>query len=176
MRTGEWARAALVLIVLVGCSDPAKPGTLPSGSPSVVVTSTSVAPTASVTSDVLVARVREFYATLESASRMPASGTDEVAALMTASCPCQQIVAFLRDLAKQGRHIERPVHVLDPQVASATRTGGTVFLTLQQDAGRVVDARGHTVETLRPSRDRLVIDLQQHDGALLIAQISVREP
>jgi len=82
------------------------------------------------------------------------------------------MVDFLRDEARQGRRIERPVDVLEPRVAHGGPTGGTVFLTLDQHAGRVIASDGTTVERLAPSKVHVVIDFVTRNGRLVVTQLS----
>jgi hypothetical protein len=164
--------AALAAVLVTGACSEEHAGTLPTQSPSVpsATATPSASPTVSAT-DALVAAARTYYAVLEDAGKRPASGAARVDALIDHGCACRRVVDFLRDTSRAGRRIERPVRVLDPR-ATSTASGGTVFLTLDQLAGRVVDAKGRVVERLAPSRVRVVIDFRRTGNRFLVTQIS----
>lgn len=183
MRTGDRSRslvgnavgvagaALLAVVTLVACSDP-KAAPLPSLSPTVGVTPSTASPSAAGGDD-LIRAVTHFYDVLESGSLNPASGADEVARLIAPGCPCSRIVEFLRSEGRKGHRIERPVELRDARAAVNSSGGGTVFATLAEGAGRVLDAHGATVERLSPSTSKIVVDVVAKDGLLLVSQIAV---
>jgi hypothetical protein len=174
-RTGDVLRAlTLSAFLTAACSDPPAGG-LPPTSPPVTSATSPGTPSASPSTTgerALAAAARHFYATLGAAGAEPDKHTDDVAALISDRCDCRRIVEFLRDQARQGRHIERSVSVTDLRVARGGNGAGTVFLTLVQGAGRVVDSRGRVVERLAASRDDVVLDFEAVRGRLLVRRIS----
>jgi hypothetical protein len=174
MRTGEvWLAAVLTSLALTSCTHE-HAGSLPTSSPSTPSTSwaSSPAATGAAAEAALVHAARNYYSVLEAAGGNPSVGADKVAALIDPHCTCINVVQFLRDQAHAGHRIERQVQVLAPR-AVAGSNGGTVFLTLEQRAGRVTDAAGHTLERLAASRDEVVLDFRSARGLLLVTQISV---
>ncbi|HEX8002925.1 MAG TPA: hypothetical protein VF519_09560 [Mycobacteriales bacterium] len=163
---------ALAFLGLIACSKPTA-GPLPSHSPGATAT-TSASPTAVAGAD-LVRAATHFYDVLEVASRDPATGADDVAALIASGCSCLRIVEFLRAEGRKGHRIERPVELRDARAAVAASGGGTVFATLAEGAGRVVDAHGRMVERLVPKTSRIVIDLVPQGGTFRVSQIAVSD-
>lgn len=172
MRTGV-ALAALATVLAAGCSEE-HAGSLPATSAPVSPVATTVTASATPAEPRAVAAVRTFYAVLEAASREPSAGAARVAALLTPGCACRRIVDFLREQAHQHHALIRPVQVERASVATDAGDTATVFLTLAEGAGSVLDAQGRTVEKLAPKTTALVIDLVVTDGRYLIAQISTR--
>lgn len=168
-RTGDvWVALALSAFAVVACSDP-HGGTLPTPMPS--LTPTAVTPSASNPADLSVATVR-YYAELQRTSADPAAGTDRLAALIASSCSCRRVVAFLQETARRGERIIRPLRVTNVRTAPAASGGGTVFITLEQGAGRVEDRDGRTIERLPASRASVTLDFAPSNRGLVITQIA----
>ncbi len=64
------------------------------------------------------------------------------------------------------------VTVGPPRVARLEQTGGTVFLTVKQSAGREVDERGALIRPLPPSNGNYALDFVTQDGRWLVRQIT----
>lgn len=81
------------------------------------------------------------------------------------------MVEFLNELARKGHHIDRAVSVVDARATVDSESSGTVFLTLKQSRGQVLDRDGTVVERLPASTDRVVLDFLIVEGDLVVAQI-----
>jgi hypothetical protein len=169
-RTGDvWVALALTALLAVGaCSDP-QAGPLPTTS----ATSPTLSTAPSTTPDLdAAASAVTYYATLERAVRDPSNAAPDLDRLIDARCACHQVVDLLNQLARDGHHLEFTVRTGPPRVARVTANAATVFLHVEQTAGREVDASGRVVRELPATTGDYAVDLVRRDGRWLVAQIS----
>jgi hypothetical protein len=172
-RTGD-LRLALVLsaLAVTSCTDP-HAGSLPTASPSPTATASSTASaTASSAGDVVVGVARTYYATLERSAADPASKRAQLAALVDRGCQCHQVVELLDQLAAKQHRLLFEVTTASPRVGRLAATSATVFISVDQSAGREVDAAGKTVRALPATTGTYALDLVLRSGRWLVAQIS----
>lgn len=173
-RTGDvWVALALSAFATVACSDP-HGGTLPSPSVSAPTTSPTSGPPTPTNGDPAGAAVN-YYSTLQRAIRAPASGAMQLSQLIDSRCECHQVVDLLDRLARQDHRLEFTVQTGPPRVARVGPAESTVFIHVDQSAGRELAADGSVVRTLPASRGEYVLTLDKRGSRWLVAQISRAE-
>lgn len=97
-----WLVLAVGLGLLVSCSDPAQPSSLPSDAPGATGSSASPSVTVSATpEDEVEAAVRAYYAELTRAAQT--NDTSELRAMTTTVCPCYRPVRVIERNQAMGR-------------------------------------------------------------------------
>ena len=137
--------AALVLGVVVACSDPDQPSTLPSDTPTPRSSSSSPSPSPETVEEQVEAAVRAYYAELTRAAQT--NDTSILKTMSTKGCPCYRAVRVIQRNLRQGESTPDAkfaltmvrVHHVDGRTASAEiRTSDSPYDVLNE-SGRVVD-------------------------------------
>jgi hypothetical protein len=136
---------ALAAVLAAGCSSGDKPVALPSLSPSQTAAA-SPSPTSSATEIAAVsAVVRQYYALLNvTTSRQQAN---QLAALMTPSCHCRDVVKAIRAAVTKGQHFfgQNKVQSLVPNLDGPR--AADVLLTYDFTRSGIKDASGRVVSS-----------------------------
>ena len=173
MRTGvRVLAAALAAASVAACSDP-KAAPLP---PTVSPTTASATPTPAVsTSDDYEAQARRavaaYFAALNAALRDPARKTDALAALIDPSCTCRQVLDLLRDLARNGHHIDYAYTVSDVRVQQAGSLGASMTYVARQSAGHKRDRTGQALSSFPATTVRISAHFRRDGGRWLLDRL-----
>jgi hypothetical protein len=167
--TPRWAAGALVAaVVLVGCSDPDQPSTLPRTTPT--PTTSSPSPTPTSTEEQVEAAVRAYYAELNRALQ-----TNDVAKLKTLvdkNCPCYNAVqviernAMERERTPDAAFSLRSVRVHD--VAGKTAAAEVKYSVSAYD---VLDANDRVVTHIKKQSSHFDLSLVHTDSGWVLANL-----
>jgi hypothetical protein len=173
-RTGDvWLALVLSALATVACSDP-HAGPLPTTSPSSPASTSTTSPTTSPSdpSAVLARAAQSYYRTLQGAASDPASKRAALARLIDTSCECRQVLALLDRLAQERHTLRFTVKLGTPRVAETGASRGTVFINVDQSAGKELDTSGAVVRTLPGSHGQYVLDFVRRDSRWLVKRIT----
>jgi hypothetical protein len=168
-RTPRWAAWALVAVVLVaGCSDPDKPGTVPRTTSSPTTSSPSPSPTS--TEDQVEAAVRAYYAELERA--IQTNDTSRLKELAQPSCPCYGSVRSINKAAREKRQTPG-IKITVVKVAVHDVFGATAGADVAYDVNAYdVLNRNGVVESRVPARkDRLDLSFVKSEDKWILANL-----
>jgi len=161
--------ATMVLGLVVACSDPDQPSTLPSDTPT--TSSTSASPTPATPKEQVEAAVRTYYAELQRAAQ--SSDTSTLRTMMTRTCPCYRAVKVLNQNKRQGETApDSKIELQSVRVRQLEGPTASAEVRLTASAYDVIDRGGEVVERVAAQEahwDLSVIRTPQ--GAWVIANL-----
>jgi hypothetical protein len=162
---------ATVAVGLVsGCSEPDKPGTLPSTTPVSTSSTASPSPSPSTPEQQVEAAVRTYYAELARAIRT--SSTSKLEPLLTRGCPCYGSVTAIK---KQKVHKRRApgtqIVVTSVKVHDVIQKTAAAEVTYDVNAYDVVGSDGKVFSHVPARRDRVDLSFVMRGDAWILTNL-----
>lgn len=167
-------RLCLLLIVgpglVVSCSDPDQPSTLPSDTPSATSSSVSASTSTDTPEEEVEAAVRAYYAELTRAAQT--QETAEFKRLMTQGCPCYRVAKGIDATRDSGRTtpdavwLVRTIQVHDVEARLAAAEVEYVVR-----AYRVLNTRGEVVDRYPLQRGHVDLSFVRSDDGWVVGNL-----
>jgi len=135
----------LVLGLVVSCSDPDQPSTLPSDTPTPTRSSSSPSPSPETVEQEVEAAVRAYYAELQRAAQ--SSDTSRLREMVTPTCPCHRAVTVINKNRRQGETApDSTIDLHSVQVRQVEGPTASAEVRFTASAYDVVNAAGDVVD------------------------------